>query len=219
MKHPQSAEKGQALVEMCAGIIGMLSVFIGILVVSGLCLSNIKTLKSSKVNAETAVLNATDSYLIERRDIYAWTYGDSNIPFTAADQPLYNAIESEGLIDDYLSNSYYSAQSGYTFKPLNDIPLRTNYSPEANLFTGFFDNYATAASLVYGPPDSFDKLYSYRSQPAEERRALQRAAASWLGIDVARLNLSTQRTNQAYMPNFGRYLPQQVLPVNTGDDD
>lgn len=217
MKHPRTSEKGQALVEMCAGIIGMLSVFVGILVVSGLCISNIKILKSSKVNAETSVLNATDSHLVERRDIYAWAYGKDDIPFTAADQPLYNTINRGGLVDDYLDNSAYSAENGYIFRKLDDIPLRSGHTPETNFFTAFFDNYATAASLVFGMPDTYDKLYTYRTQSAGEREALQRAAAEWLGIDVARLNLSMQRTNQVYMPNFGRYTPHQVF--SAGDTD
>jgi hypothetical protein len=218
MNNAKTSEKGQALVEMCAGIIGMLSVFVAILFVSGICISNIKTLKSSKVNAETSVLNSTDSYLIERRDIYAWNYGDNNIPFTAADQPLYNTINRDGLVDEYLSASIYSAENGYEFKPLNEIDMRVNRTPETNFFTSFFDNYATAASLVYGMPDSYDKLYSYRTQPAAEREALQRAIATWLGVDVGRLNLAMQRTNQAYMPNFGRYIPQ-TLPVPDRDEN
>ncbi len=218
MKHHPKTEKGQALVEMCAGLIGMLSVFVAILFVSGLCITNIKTLKSSKVNAETGVLTATDSYLIERRDIYSWSYGDDELPFTADDEPMYNTINQSGLVDDYLTNSTYSAESGYQFKPLSEIELRSGYSPEANFFTSFFDNYATAASLVYGTPDSYAKLYSYRTQSANEREALEKAIATWLGVDVDRLNLSTQRTNQAYMPNFGRYTPQEV-PAFTGDEE
>lgn len=218
MTYGKNSEKGQAIVEMCAGIIGMLSVFVAIFFVSSISISGIKTLKSSKVNAETAVLNSTDSYLIERRDIYAWTYGEGDIPFTAADQPVYNTINKAGLTEEYLSAMIYSAEDGYEFKSLDEIEMRLNRTPETGFFINSFDTYATAASLVYGTPDSYDKLYSYRTQPAAEREALQKAIAAWLGVDVGRLNLTQWRINQAYMPNFGRFIPHELpLPDENGD--
>ncbi len=211
-----SGEKGQALVEMCAGIIGMLSLFVGILFVSGISISNVKTLQSSKINAETTVLNASESYLIERRDIYDWRY-QNNVPFTAADSPSYAIFDLDNLTDDYLTNSGYSGLTDGSFKSLPNIELRGNHTPEVTYFLNSFDNYATAASLVQGNADSYDTLYSYRKQSTADRRALEEAIARWLGINVRTLNANRLRSNQAYMPNFGRNTPEQFYPATPED--
>ncbi len=207
-----SNEKGQALVEMCAGIIGMLSLFVAILFVSGISISNIKTLQSSKMSAETTVLNASESYLIVRRDIEDWKY-DNNIPFSAGDKERYKVFDLGNLVDDNLSNSGYSALPPGSFQSLPNIEMRSNRTPEVNFFLNSFDNYATAASLVEGNADSYDTLYSYRRQSTADRRALEEAIARWLGINVRTLNANRLRSNQAYMPNFGRNIPEQFYPA------
>ena len=68
----RSLQQGQAVVEMCVCVVAVLVVFLGLIYVGGLGLSNIQRLLKAKTNAETSSKpkdNGGDS-----EDMFAWDY-------------------------------------------------------------------------------------------------------------------------------------------------
>lgn len=67
-----TGQQGQAVVEMCVCVVAVLVVFLGLIYVGGLGLSNIQRLLKAKTNAETSTKgkdNVGDS-----EDMFAWDY-------------------------------------------------------------------------------------------------------------------------------------------------
>ncbi len=195
---------GQAILEMCIGLIGMLSVIMAIMFISSVSIANIKTLFSSRTNAESNILHADADSFTARSDIYAWHYDQESIPFTPRDRVSYYTINGLQDVNDAISSAGYSQAEtqGYEFKSLRDIEMRSqrSYSTEMMLF--YMDSYATAANLVVGNPDSFSNLYIHRNSSAEERENLAKAISNWLGVDVNSFKASLQRSNQVFLPKL-----------------
>ena len=202
-------EKGQAIVEMCAGLIGILVMIIAIILISGINITNIKMLQESKSNAENSALSADVDDLTVRSDIHFWDYGTNNIPFSGNDRVVYVANSESDVAGNALQSADYSEANapnlpegdGYDFIPLNEAELRTgSLSASANLGNNVFSNFATAANLISGSSTNNNTLYSYRFASSGERRAFYKAAAHWLRVNPQTMLDRWQASNVAWMP-------------------
>jgi len=200
-------EKGQAMVEMCAGLVGILVIIIAIILISGINITNIRMLQESKSNAETSALSADVDDLTVRPDILSWDYGTNNIPFSGNDSAVNVANSESDVAGNALQSADYSQANApnppyeYDFTPLNEARLRTgSLSASANLGNNVFTNFATAANLISGSSTNNNTLYSYRFASSGERRAFYNAAAHWLGINPQTMFDRWRESNVAWMP-------------------
>ncbi|MFA6999455.1 MAG: hypothetical protein WC198_09895 [Victivallaceae bacterium] len=200
-------ERGQAMVEMCAGLIGILVMIVAVILISGISVTNIKMLQESKRNAEINALKSEVDELTVRADINYWYYGDNRMPFDGNDRAVFLSNDEAGVITEALQSGDYSEANAadrpydYAFTPLNQVELRTGARAEnTNLINSNFFSYATAANLVNGSFETDNSLYSYRSMSSRDRRAFYNAAAHWLGINPQTMLNQWQNANLAWMP-------------------
>lgn len=205
-------ESGQAMVEMCVGLVGILMMIIAIILISGINITNIKMLQESKSNAEVSALGADVDNLAVRPDINYWNYGQNEIPFSGNDQAVYVSNSESGVVENALQSGDYSQANNdqelisdpmrsYDFSPLNQTELRSgSQAASANLGNGVFSNFATAANLISGDSNTPNALYSLRFTSFGERRAFYNAAAHWLGVNPQTMLDRWRSSNVAWLP-------------------
>lgn len=76
-------ESGQAIAEMCIGLIAIMVVFLGVIFIAGLSISNVQVFVESKNSAEENAHDGTQAGAGE--NIQDWNYGSDGFPFTADD--------------------------------------------------------------------------------------------------------------------------------------
>ncbi|MFA6104187.1 MAG: hypothetical protein WCV67_14405 [Victivallaceae bacterium] len=72
MNKSKHSQAGQAVIEMCVCMIAILVVFMGLIFVCGLGISNMQNLIKAKTNAETNTRSSDKSW--DSDDIFAWDY-------------------------------------------------------------------------------------------------------------------------------------------------
>lgn len=85
-------QHGQALTELLVGIIGIISVFLGFLLIAVLGNEKVTALISARCNADKMSLNGVDSSSAE--PIRYWDYGEDKLPFTSDDIPVLSTTDS-----------------------------------------------------------------------------------------------------------------------------
>lgn len=215
----RNRENGQAMVEMCAGLVGILMMIIAIILISGINITNIKMLQESKSNAEMSALSADVDDLTVRSDINYWDYGTNDIPFSGNDSPVYVSNSESDVAGDALQSADYSEANApnppyeYDFTPVNEVELRSgSQSASANLGNNVFSNFATAANLISGSSTNTNELFSYRSASSGERHAFYNAAAHWLSVNPQTMLDRWQSSNVAWLPKNADGEPVSINP-------
>jgi hypothetical protein len=215
LKIPKLADKsetGQAIVEMCIGIIAIMAIFLGVIFISGLSISNVKIYLEAKNNAEyfsrsgTGVSGAGSA-------IYTWDYGDytigdstiQNLPFTANDQIVSVSLNNaDSVFNDQITNSSYSyseVDGSYIYLPISSLP------PEVrNNFTGNLDLlFLMAADLVSSSSSSNESFYTLNSDIIGNRREIEQLKLNFgnlINIQIDEIDLQQMEANKVYMPNL-----------------
>ena len=211
-KIQSSKEQGQAIVEMCICMIPILAVFIGMIFISGLGISNIRAFVTAKANAELSsrLNNAVGGY---GDSIHHWDYGEDededSLPFTADDSIVnFNQANStnnaESLINYNLNATIYSQSlssgpnSLYVFRPISSL-----LSANDNFAQNPPDTMLAAADLVEGRADSdLSKVFLTDTNQfsADETRSLNLSFGDLFGIQIDDIDLRDMRANIVYYP-------------------
>ncbi len=220
-RHSSNHESGQAIAEMCIGLIGIMVVFLGILFVAGLTISNVKIFLEAKNNAEYRAHNNAADSAGAGTSIYNWNYGTYEIrnnsnpaatqhftmPFSYNDQ--YTRISDDNINDTdatfntQISSSSYSQSienNDYIYEPISSLtdPVRNNFTRSLG---GLFLN---AAALVHGASGDNESFYTLNSNligTRRERDDLKYNFGNLIGVDVSRIDLQQMPANQVYMPS------------------
>jgi len=201
-----NAQGGQAIVEMCICLVGIIAVFLGLIFVSGLSISNVQTLFSAKINAETSSRNAQSGGA--GQNINYWDYGNDAIPFTAddaavaqdnsADKGYYSNLLTDTSLSE--SNDPNSAKfQRYIFSPDNYSKIPQVAS--SNFTVNFPDLYVGAADLVGAEGDQNTKVYTLKANrynTATQVDDLSTAFYKLFGIRTQDIDLN--KMNRVYMP-------------------
>jgi hypothetical protein len=194
------AQSGQAIVEMCVCLVGIMAVFLGLIFVSGLSISNVQSLFSAKINAETSSRNAQSGGA--GQNINYWDYGNDAIPFTAddaavaqdtsADKGYYSNMLTDASLSE--SNDPNSAKfQRYIFSPDNYSKIPQVAS--SNFTVNFPDLYVGAADLVGAEGDQKNKVYTLTVTQVDD---LSTAFYRLFGIRTQDIDLN--KMNRVYMP-------------------
>lgn len=202
-------QQGQAIVEMCAGIIAIMAVFLGLVFVAGIGITNIQTLLGNK--SATEVTSRAVNQGGQGSNIYAWDYGDQANAKPAVDEfqghRLFNpSVSRDDLAftpdDKTIGNS---DQPDQTFqKPLSLIsnPSLNDGSNEnklLNLEASTF--FLGAANLVSSQGSAGSTIYTIRKQDSDTVNSMKRTFSSLFGVNV---NINLQYpANQVYLPATG----------------
>ena len=199
-------QHGQAIVEMCVCLVGVMAVFLGLIFVSGLSISNVQTLFSAKINAETSSRNALGGGA--GQSINYWDYGNDAVPFTADDAPVFldtsadrgyflNMLNDTGLSESNNPNSAKYQQYIFSQDNYSKIPQVVN----SNFTVNFPDLYVSAADLVMSEGDQNNKVYTLKSNQyntATQVEDLSTAFYRLFGIRIQDIDLN--KMNRVYMP-------------------
>ena len=196
----KTCQRGQAIVEMCAGIIGIMAVVIGLVFICGLSIANVQTLFSAKINAEKSSRNPTVSGGAGQ-NIDSWNYGNDAIPFSADDKsvPLNTSADSgyySNLLNDTNlseSNDESSAKyQKYIFSSDNYIKIPKVVN--SNFTVDFPDLYVNAANLVVSEG-------SLNNNTAAQVEGLSALFNNLFGTRIQDIDLN--KINRVYMPVIG----------------
>ena len=112
-------ERGQAMVEMCAGLIGILVMIVAVILISGISVTNIKMLQESKRNAEiNALKSEVENWLFL---ILTIGIGDNRMPFDGNDRAVFLPNDEAGVITEALQKREITRW--LRFPPLNQVEL------------------------------------------------------------------------------------------------
>lgn len=172
-------EHGQAIVEMCAGLIGIMVVFTAILFISTLGSENIRTLITARENADAG------SGGIAPSNIDDWDYGEDQIIFSG-DDSFTNGVAADSTL--------FSGQLGFNGAININADARTSGH---NLVTGAQEvNIFLDASQIEGAQGNRldTTLNLFNSTPMLMMDALQ----TLFGVND--IDLAGERSNQVFMP-------------------
>lgn len=200
-------QKGQAIMEMCVCMIPILVVLLGMIVISGLGISNIQAFLQAKANAEIASrnINAVGG---AGEAIHSWDYSDDGLPFTADDEAVnFSQVNAERntqeIADIMLNRPYYSEYPGYFLEtnsilPENpyNIPQDMNYNYAADIPY----NMLAAAALVSGKANTnLNTVFTLGANNGETRN-ITPAFTALFGIDLDDIDLESMKANTVYYP-------------------
>lgn len=200
------AQNGQAIVEMCICLVGIIAVFLGLIFVSGLSISNVQSLFSAKINAETSSRNTLSGGA--GQNINYWDYGNDAIPFTADDAAVAQDTSADkGYYSNLLTDTSLSESNApdrakfqqYIFSPDNYSKIPQVAS--SNFTVNFPDLYASAADLVVAEGDQNTKVYTLKANrynTATQVDDLSTAFYKLFGIRTQDIDLN--KMNRVYMP-------------------
>jgi hypothetical protein len=222
MKNNKHRESGQAIMEMCISLIALLSVFLGVLFIAGLGITNIQVLLEAKGYAEASLDN---QFAPERSNIYQWDYGkdidvDNDgtpevyaIPFDADDQALgysengenVNATSANSLFNQQLNRQEYSASSeanaNYEFAPVDSITI-ARYGNFAQDLPNLF---ATAACLSSNRATGKKEIFTLQQNEfnkEDQIRELKLTFANLFGIQIDTEDMKNWESNTVYFPSI-----------------
>lgn len=203
------SEKGQATIEFCIGLIGIMVVIIAIIYFGGIGITSIKTLLNARTYAEVSAAENTEGDE-DPEAIASWSYTlgeyssseSYNIPFLARDTP----ITDSGFDNDYMTNASDSSgvdDSGrsYNFFTLDAVD-DVSYSERLNS-----GNPAAIAGLVFSDgalpsevTSGYDDFYTmHKTSNAKEMKENIRDFGLF---DFTTIDISDWRSNRVAFPAF-----------------
>ena len=207
-------QQGQAIVEMCVGIIGIMAVFLGLVFVAGIGIANIQTLLGNK--SATEVTARATNLGGQGSNIYAWDYGDPANANPAVDEfnghRLFNASVSRDDLaftpdDKIIGNSDQPDQAFQNPLSMTTLMLKTDFNEDNKLkdlatsSTGNGFYFLGAANLVSTQGSTGNSIYTLRTQDATTVNSMKRTFSSLFGVNV---NINLQYpANQVYFPATG----------------
>ncbi|MCP3967738.1 MAG: hypothetical protein GY750_00250 [Lentisphaerae bacterium] len=209
---PFVKENGQATAELCVAMVAIVAIFLGIIVISGLGISNIRMIINAKTYAEYGAHN-TNLMPGAGTDIYSWDYGQTGsggdgLPFTVDDQYISFSGSADATV--YYRQQFESAtgsESGvisdpdeeYEFSPVSGLG---DYA-EHNYVKNFPEMFASAAGLISSSaPSNIEEVFTLsRDQFSEEElRTISRTFYALFGTNLNNIDLRSNRSNIVYMP-------------------
>lgn len=209
-KHQQ---QGQAIVEMCVGIIAIMAVFLGLVFVAGIGITNIQTLLGNKSATETTSRATNQGG--QGSNIYSWDYGDQASSSPAADEFQGHRLSNQSIRrdelpftpDDRINANALQADADFIspFTPMNQL---TTKFTEANKLrditsttssTSFY--FLGAANLVSSFGSAGSSIFTLSKQDSKTATALKQTFSELFGINA---NINFQNiSNQVYYPATG----------------
>ena len=214
---------GQAIVEMCVCLIPILVIMLGMIFISGLCISNIRSFIQGKGNAEHAsrqsdAVGGSSNNRFHPENIYCWEYGTYRfinskkdddefvLPFATNDTPvsLPPGNNTEAYINEQLNSNIYSELSD-EHMPINEL---TNLPyPESSYNYNFADNspdtMLTAADLIgRDAGNKFNNVFTLDSRHSDKNdiKSWKLSFTHLFGLKVDALDLLEIRANTVYYP-------------------
>lgn len=188
-------EKGQAMVEMCAGLVGILIVIIAIIMISGISITNIRMLQESKSNAEILALTT------ENIDDITINVSDIDI----AGNALQSADYSEANDPDRQESDKYD------FYPLSVAASKLRLgSQSTSKHLGTAMNFSEPINWSVGSSTN-KELFSLRSFSSKEQEAFYKAAARWLGVKKDDMLNKWLISNKVYLPKVADEAPVNIV--------
>ena len=209
-------QQGQAIVEMCAGMIAIMAIFLGLVFVGGIGISNIQTLLGNK--AATEATSRAVNQGGQGNNIYAWDYGDQantkpeadefqghrlfnpatrrdELPFTPDDLIIPNSSQPDSAFQNPFSTM---SQLSTTFTEDNKLRDIATASSGLNANSFYF---LGAANLVSSQNSTNATIYTLRTQDSETATGMKQTFTALFGIN-ANINLQNI-SNQVYFPATG----------------
>ncbi len=215
MKNKQQQQQGQAIVEMCVGLIAIMAVFLGLVIVGGIGISNIQTLLRNK--SATEAVSRAGNQGGQGYNIYAWDYGDQanaspaadefqghrlsgqtsrrdELAFTPDDKMIYNSTQPDQAFQTPFSIMSFLHTDFSEDNKLRDIPLASSGS-NAFYFLG-------AANLISSQGTADTNIFTMRKyQDQDTADGMKQTFGMLFGIK-ANINLQYP-ANQVYYPATG----------------
>lgn len=206
----EKRQSGQAIVEMCIGLVGILAVFLGLIFVAGLSISNIKTYISAKTSAEYGSRN-DNAVVGAGSSIYTWDYGDprnggDDLPFTADDRIVSTGVTNAGtLFQNQVRSAAYSEgelDGSYDYMAIDQLQeyVRNNFTDS------LVDLFLPAANLTCSSSSYDVNIYTLNSDITNRGNQLQTLMLNFgniFSVRVDEINLREMEANQVYMPFNG----------------
>jgi hypothetical protein len=210
-----NCQSGQAIAEMCIAMVAIMAVFLGLIFVGGLGISNIQTLLRAKSNVDNYSRSSNPAGY-GGDNIYAWDYGSEQrngdgLAFTVDDQAISNsnavvdgvplANEGRTLIMAQFENQEYSESvvtAKHIYTPVSDLGdyVQGNYT--RNLPEMFLESANLTSST--GAPDTQIFTINSRQFSAQEINKMKDSFAKLFGVKPDNIDLQNMRSNTVYMP-------------------
>lgn len=227
-KHPQNCERGQAIAEMCISLVGIMAIFLGMIFVGGLAISNVQTFLDARSRAEHSA-HENDSLGGQGEDIYTWQFGTQSgdsfaqgLPYTASDIKInvsssnssslalscsesIPAGDADSLYSGQFSSGDYSesstGDSGYEFMAVTEF---SETAVTGNFTLNLPELFVGAADLVSSSSNLSTEVYSIDSRhfSSDDRRSLRETFSFLFGLDADSLDLRQLPSNTVYMPRM-----------------
>jgi hypothetical protein len=156
----RSSESGQALLELLISVIGIVSVFLGVIFVSRLGVANIGAVLTAKYEADSSASNGIASSNI--RTISRWDEGDDKMLMTADDKAISDGNDhSSSFLNALKYDDVASSNPFYDFDlttGFNEKPYVHNVFSKSLPGTEFFSEAAELAEGSVTINDPFTDL-------------------------------------------------------------
>ena len=197
-------DAGQAIVEMCIGLIGIMVIFLGLIFIAGLSISNVKIYLSAKNSAEYLARNS-NGFSGAGDAIYSWNYGADNLQFSADDQVEYvPENDAETTFGSQISDRTYSEgeiDGSYIYMPVDSLHL----GAVDTFMAGLDSLFLSAADLVRSSSSYDESFYTLNSDIIGNSREIEQLKLNFgnlINININEIDLREMRANQVYMPNL-----------------
>lgn len=215
--------RGQAIVELLAGLFALLAAVLGLLFLSGLAINSLRIFKDASYNAETASRLTTEDKdengeIVESWDISTWTYPERDVgrkiklPFDPDSQMSTSTgtLSTGQFSDAQYSGAAASGDDAYVFAALSD--LQGLAGVERNRFTRYAalgNSARLAANLVRRganfndhPVLTIDPERTGGAGDPVATEALEQFFLRLFGVTVTTHDLVDQAANQVYFPTI-----------------
>lgn len=149
----QENESGQAFTELVVALIGILIVFSGFLMISGLSIEGIENLIQARGraddNAQGGILSSANAQYIR-----SWDYGPNDIPFTYSDKPIASSMADGAIFVSNLNDNTGLFMLGALSTNTTYVPAHNNFA--SDLAAG--NIFISAAQLTGGRSTEGDPL-------------------------------------------------------------
>ncbi len=218
MRKNRKNQRGQAILELLAGLIALLAVMLGLLFVAGLGINSLRIYKDARFNAELAMQRESQPPLSnDGSDIATWSYRRRDVGTSIElpyDPDSLLVTKSGTLSTGEFSSVSDSAENeeNYQFATLNEISLLPGV--DSSRFSRFnqLGNSARIAANLVGSGSSFGGHPVLTIDPSEiggagspvATQALEEFFYRLCGVRVRTQDLVNQETNHVYFPRINQ---------------